>query len=236
MAEAAGEEVRINRSGIKGLVVNLVLTLVSVAIIFIVAGTLDWVGAWVYAGLVIGYQIVYSIIMVRVTPSLLNERGKLAKSGTKLFDRIFFVMYLPVTIGGLVLIGLDHRYGWTSMPWWTILIGAALLVISFVPGIWSQIVNPYFECTVRIQEDRGQTVINNGPYQYVRHPGYLGLVLSLASAPLILRSWWGFVPYGFMIVVVIIRTALEDKTLREELPGYMEFAGETRFRLMPFVW
>lgn len=236
MTEAATEKAQINRSGITGLAVTFILILLTIPILFFSAGTWGWLGAWVYVGLALAYQVVYLLVLTHVNPAMLNERGKFAKSGTKGFDRDYFIMYLPITIGGLVLIALDRRYGWTTVPFWAHLVGVALLLVSFVPGLWALMVNPYFECTVRIQKDRGQTVIKNGPYRFIRHPGYLGLVLSLAAVPLILGSWWGFVPYGFMILVVITRTALEDKTLQKELPGYREYTAETRYRLIPFIW
>jgi protein-S-isoprenylcysteine O-methyltransferase Ste14 len=97
-------------------------------------------------------------------------------------------------------------------------------------------VNPYFELSVRIQDDRDHRVIKSGPYRIVRHPGYAAQALSLVATPLILGSWWGLVPAAVLVVVLMIRTALEDRTLRNELPGYAEYTEQTRYRLLPHVW
>jgi protein-S-isoprenylcysteine O-methyltransferase Ste14 len=110
----------------------------------------------------------------------------------------------------------------------------------FVPGwalaIWSMVVNPFFEKTVRIQTDHGHRVIDTGPYAYVRHPGYVGFVGWILSTPLLLASAWAFVPALLAVVGLVIRTALEDRTLHAELPGYAEYAARVRFRLIPGVW
>ncbi len=110
----------------------------------------------------------------------------------------------------------------------------------FIPGAalfsWSMVVNPFFEKTVRIQTDRGHRVIDTGPYAFVRHPGYLGFVGWTLSAPLLLASAWAFVPAVLSVVGIVVRTALEDRTLQAELPGYPEYAARVRSRLIPGVW
>ncbi len=122
------------------------------------------------------------------------------------------------------------------MPQWAVAIGCALLVPSFFIGLYALAVNPYFECTVRVQNDRNQVVICSGPYRYVRHPGYLALIMSLVSVPLILRSCYAALPYGGVVLMVLVMTALEDLTLQRELAGYQDYASKTRFRLLPHIW
>lgn len=97
-------------------------------------------------------------------------------------------------------------------------------------------VNPHFETTVRIQDDREHRVCTSCPYKIVRHPGYVGVILGTLGIPLILGSWWGLVPGTIMILLVVMRTALEDRTLQKELTGYKEYTKITRYRLFPFVW
>jgi len=109
-------------------------------------------------------------------------------------------------------------------------------ILGFVLVFWGMAANTYFSSYVRIQEDRGHTTITSGPYRYVRHPGYLGMIISALVIPLVLGSWWALIPSGLAASVMILRTALEDKTLQEELEGYKEFTQKTRYRLVPWLW
>jgi protein-S-isoprenylcysteine O-methyltransferase Ste14 len=133
--------------------------------------------------------------------------------------------------------GLDAvRFGWSSMPLWIIAVGVALYGASCAFGSWAMAVNRHFESTVLVRTDGSQTVCSSGPYRIVRHPGYTAGVAGSLSYPCILGSWWAFVPVGVLVLLFIARTALEDLTLRRELPGYREYAAHTRERLVPFVW
>jgi len=97
-------------------------------------------------------------------------------------------------------------------------------------------VNPFFEKTVRIQSERGHRVIDTGPYSFVRHPGYLGFAGWILSTPLLLGSWWALIPAILSTVCLVVRTALEDRTLRMELAGYEEYIHRVRYRLVPGIW
>lgn len=123
------------------------------------------------------------------------------------------------------------------------LLALVVLVPAFVPAVagyaltaWAMVENRFFSGTVRIQTDRGHTVISSGPYRLVRHPGYAGSVLATVCVPVILGSWWTFVPAGVAIASLVARTGLEDRMLRSELEGYAAFAERTRWRLIPGVW
>lgn len=122
------------------------------------------------------------------------------------------------------------------MPLWITILGLIMIISSFSFSLWAIAVNSYFECTVRIQKDRKQKVITNGPYRIVRHPGYAAGIVSVLAAPLILGSWWGLVPSTILAVVLVIRTALEDRTLQNELEWYKEYTKTTRYRLAPLIW
>ncbi|MGB2907278.1 MAG: isoprenylcysteine carboxylmethyltransferase family protein [Candidatus Aminicenantaceae bacterium] len=136
----------------------------------------------------------------------------------------------------LVIAGLDKRFGWGSLsPLWSP-VGLILVVLGSVPSAWAISLNPHFEPTVRIQEERGHRVISTGPYRYVRHPGYLSAILTSTATPLLLGTPWAFLPVGAIIVVLVIRTALEDRVLRRELTGYREYAQRVRWRLFPGIW
>ena len=125
---------------------------------------------------------------------------------------------------------------WSSAPAWHWPVGLVVFVAGSALLIASMVVNPFFEKTVRIQAERGHRVIDTGPYAFVRHPGYVGFLAWIVSAPLLLGSVWAWVPALLGVVGVVVRTALEDRTLRRELTGYDEYARRVPFRLIPGVW
>ena len=157
--------------------------------------------------------------------------------GTKAWDKAWLWLFAPVFLAVYAVAGLDAvRYGWSSMPGWLWLVGLVL----FLPGTalisWAMGVNPFFEKTVRIQTEQGHHVIDTGPYRFVRHPGYTGFLGWILSAPLLLGSWWAFVPALLSVAGLVARTLLEDRTLRRELAGYNEYAGRVRARMVPGIW
>jgi protein-S-isoprenylcysteine O-methyltransferase Ste14 len=227
----------LNRVGIRGVAVQSILIVLGLIVLFVSAGTLDWINAWIYAGLIIIYQVISTAVLARLNPQFLNERGTLTGAGTKTFDKLYVAVYPVFSIGSLVIMGFDAvRYQWSVMPFWLIYVGIFLFVAVAPVALWAMAVNKFFEWTVRIQNDRGQYVCTSGPYNVIRHPGYTGLIVSLLAYPFILGSWWGFLPNGILILVIVIRTALEDHTLQRELPGYTDYAQEVKYRLVPFIW
>jgi protein-S-isoprenylcysteine O-methyltransferase Ste14 len=141
-------------------------------------------------------------------------------------------MYITLIISGFDAV----RYQWTTMPIEFTIAAVVMSLLAFFFALWAMAVNPYFESTVRIQHDRHHQVCNSGPYKIVRHPGYVGLILTRLAAPLILGSWWGLIPSGVIVLLIIFRTALEDRILQKELSGYKTYTTITRYRLIPFVW
>lgn len=227
----------LNREGIRGIAVQSVLLLVSFAILFAAAGTINWINGWVYFGLACLSQLISTVIQAKANPQLLNARGSVVKEGTKGFDRVWVALYPVITLANLVVIGFDAvRFHWSSMPIWPGILGLVLFMPAFLTATWAMAVNKYFEWTVRIQVDRGQYVCKDGPYRFIRHPGYTGLIITVLVYPLILGSCWGLVLSAVLAMVVIARTALEDRTLQKELPGYQEYARKVRYRLLPYIW
>jgi protein-S-isoprenylcysteine O-methyltransferase Ste14 len=138
---------------------------------------------------------------------------------------------LPLTVG------LEARLGQVVFfPLWVHLLAIALFLIGMVLASWALITNSYFSGTVRIQNDRGQKVINSGPYRWMRHPGYTGALLTYIATPFFLDSVWAFLPAAYLLVILVVRTSLEDRTLQEKLEGYREYTREVRFRLLPGIW
>lgn len=207
-----------------------------VAIVFWPAGTIDWLAGWLYIGIFAIYLSFNLFYLVRVNPELIERRMRIGK-GTKRWDIAWGVLFTPVFLAIYVIAGWDAvRFGWSSMPGWLWPVGLALFVPGAALFAWAMGVNPFFEKTVRIQTERGHRVVDSGPYRVVRHPGYLGFLGWIVSAPLLLGSWWAFVPAALSIAGLVVRTALEDRTLRTELAGYEDYAGRVRYRLIPGVW
>lgn len=221
-------------------VVQFVLFVVLLpCVLFLAAGSLDWPIAWVYVALHILSALVSRLIVLRINPDLLVERARsLDAERGKSWDRPLVV--LAALIGPLVIwivAGLDERWGWSPDLALPLQVVALLLVLlGYAIGTWAMAANAYFSGIVRIQDDRGQTVVQTGPYRFVRHPAYAGALVCYLAMPVMLDSLWALIPAVLTVAVVRFRTMLEDRTLAAELPGYADYARRTRFRLVPGIW
>jgi protein-S-isoprenylcysteine O-methyltransferase Ste14 len=214
----------------------LAFVAILAAILFISAGRMDWAMGWVYMGMYTCVTVA-GVLLVPLDPELVEERTQV-KEGVKEWDKrltlIGSVLY-PLAI--LVVAGLDARFGWSPL----LAIGVQLAALAVAAAgsllsIWATAVNRFYGRFVRIQKERGHVVISDAPYGTVRHPGYLGQILfSLASA-LALGSLWALIPGGLFAALLVVRTALEDRTLQEELDGYAAYTRRVRYRLLPYVW
>ena len=208
-------------------------------ILFVCAGTARWAAAWAYFGIALLSVVLSRVIAHRKNPGLLEERGRYQDSeNVKPWDKILMpvaALYGPLI--SFIVAGLDHRYGWTNLfPTWSQVAALLVGVLSVSLSTWAMVSNPFFSAVVRIQEDRAHTVCKSGPYRYVRHPGYAGGVLWYLITPVVFDSLWAMIPIAIATAATVARTALEDKTLREELPGYLAYTQETRYRLLPGIW
>lgn len=232
-------ESKINRYTLNAIAKHQVGAIFIAGLVFLGAGTLDWAWAWVFAVVYFICWGVLSVALWHYNPELLAARGKRASqlTGTKSWDWVLLTLYTLVFLGQPFVAGLDFRYGWSSPPAPIIYIfGNLLMLAAYVLLAWAMLANRNFEATVRIQNDRGHTVATSGPYRSVRHPGYVAVILSFVALPIALGTWSALIPGMIGIVVFVIRTALEDRTLQAELPGYADYARETRYRLLPGVW
>jgi protein-S-isoprenylcysteine O-methyltransferase Ste14 len=219
---------------VKRLIQVVVQLLILVALLFISAGRLDWGWAWAYLGVSVGILAVNALVM---PPELIAERGQVGKEDIKSWDRVVTTISILPALGAPIVAGLDERLGWSPQLALAIhLIGLAFLVLGQGLFTWSMVSNKFFSTSVRIQMDRDHTVAVGGPYRYVRHPGYVGFIVSALAMPLALGSLWALIPAAMTLCLFVIRTALEDKTLQEELDGYREYAAQVRYRLLPGVW
>lgn len=226
------------RSGIiKRLVQVLAATALWGGVLFATAGTLHWTAAWIYVGLTPALLALNFVWLLRSNPEVIAARARGGTPDTKSFEKVIAPFFLLAMVGVPAVAGLDHRFGWAPLPSWTLWVGVVLVVAGNFPIAWSMAHNPHLEKTVRIQEDRGHRVISTGPYAWVRHPMYTGVCLQYLGLPLLFGSTWALVPGVWMTAVLAVRITYEEQALREELPGYAEFARDkTRYRLVPGIW
>lgn len=216
--------------------VSLVASLAIMGLLaFVPAGTLNWPLGWTFMAVFVGATAVALLVLWRLNPEIFAARSRI-QSGTKSGDYIFITMIFAGFFLTLPVAGLDFRFGWSSMPQWVVWFGYALFLLAYAGQVWPQSVNRHFEPGVRIQEDRGQTVIDTGPYAIVRHPGYTSGSLLALSMPLCLGSWWALLPALLVVAGLIPRTLFEEATLRAELPGYTEYTQRVKWRWVPGVW
>ena len=223
---------------VKQTILSSVMLAVMLMVFCVSAGSFRVQRLWLFAGIAFIYFLGSNVALYRLNPELLVQRLKIRRRGSKTWDE---VLVRASNLSAMILVpavsGLDvGRYGWSSLGAPFLVAGVVLLVFSSVLINWAMIVNPFFEPTVRIQDDREHRVVSSGPYAFVRHPGYLSGILWITSIPLILGSLYGLLPVGFYSVLMIIRTYLEDRTLMEELAGYREYSAMVRYRLFPGIW
>ncbi len=228
-----------NIANVLRIVVMLLLVLVVIPMLPIfISGRWGWWQAWVMTIVFILSFIISRAIARRRSPDILKERANyLQHDNTQAWDK----WLSPVVAFGSVFIflvaGLDALFQWSagfSLP--VEMIGLALILAGYTLGSYAFVENTFFSGTVRIQEERGHEVVSSGPYGWMRHPGYLGSLVSSLGMPLLLDSAWAFIPVVVFAVFFVIRTRLEDRFLQANLPGYREYAQKVRYRLLPGIW
>lgn len=224
----------------KMFIIRLFFTVtLMLGILLLSAGRWDWWKAWMYTALTILITFIGRAVTLKNDPDLIVERISASTAeNVKPWDRKIvplIAIYLPLITW--VIIGLDERFDWSpdmpdSVQW-------AALFIIFAGNLfaaWATYTNRFFSSHVRIQSDRGHHVIQEGPYRFVRHPGYLGGIMGWLFTPIFFGSRWAWIPAALTIAGYIYRTSLEDKTLQEELEGYKAYAQKVRYRLFPGLW
>ena len=207
-------------------------------VLFGAAGTLNWPEAWVYLALAAAMSFGGGFWLARHDPALLAERlGSLIQREQKGWDKLFMVAMLALWTGWLVLMGLDAaRYRWSAVP--LALQGAGFVLLclgSYL--VWLTLkANSYAAPVIKIQKERGHRVVTTGPYAYVRHPMYAGALLFMLGVPLLLGSWWGLLGAAGLMVLLGLRTVLEERTLKAELDGYADYTSRVPYRLVPHLW
>jgi protein-S-isoprenylcysteine O-methyltransferase Ste14 len=220
-------------------VIQLLLFIIVIPFLpLFISGSWDWWEAWVYGFInVLGFAISRAMAAKR-NPDLISERAQFMKH-ENVFNWDKILAPLLVLGGGFIplVVGLDELLNWS--PAFSILIkiiSLAIILTGYIWGSYALIRNRFFSGMVRIQSDRGHQVISSGPYRWMRHPGYAGAIWTYLATPLFLDSRWAFIPAVLLVILLVIRTSLEDKVLQVELEGYSEYADQVQYRLFPGVW
>jgi len=208
------------------------------ALLFVPAGTLDWTGGWVFmAELALG-SLATMLWLQRADPALLKERlkGPIQK-GQVFLDKVFVLALVVFWYGWMVIMALDvKRWEISHAPLWVMAAGAVLIPAGFIAVLWTFRENSFATAVIRIQDERGQKVIDTGPYAIVRHPMYAGAFLYILGTPLVLGSYIGLALLPAILALFIVRIFIEERALRAGLPGYDDYAARVRWRLIPGLW
>jgi protein-S-isoprenylcysteine O-methyltransferase Ste14 len=206
------------------------------AVLFLSAGRWNWVMGWASVIITALWVGATALVVIPRKPELLAERLG-PKKGAKTWDAVIMSVIGLALITCYIVAGLDVRNKWTMgiSPWLQIA-ALVIVVLGYALTVWATAANAFFSLIVRIQQERGHTVATGGPYRFVRHPAYVGGVAVYLATPVMLGSVWALVPGALSALLMIVRTALEDKLLLNELDGYQDYAQHTRYRLLPGVW
>lgn len=226
----------LQKSGLEYLMRVSFQVIIGIALFFVAAGDLTYLRGWIYF---ITYSISIIIGLIYLSkrnPEVLNERAK-ERSNTEPWDKVLLKFYILLAFFIIYIVaGLDIRFGWSHIPIVYMYPSLIILILSSIFGIWAMRENNNFEATSRIQKDRLQNVCDSGPYKIVRHPGYLAIILWAIVIPFIFGSLYMAIPSILILIVIVIRTYLEDKMLKEKLDGYIKYSRKTKYRLLPFIW
>jgi protein-S-isoprenylcysteine O-methyltransferase Ste14 len=205
--------------------------------LFLPAGTMAWLAGWTFLVLFFSFFLAVNLWLLRHNPGLLKERMRFGTSDQQGWDKVLFPLINLFAFVWLIFMSLDAvRFHWSPVPLWLQLVGAIVLSCSFFLLFLTFRENSYLSTVIRIQEDRGQTVVSTGPYRHVRHPMYAGILVFVVGTPLLLDSWYGVLVGLILLVVLARRAMLEERALREELPGYAAYMAQVKYRLIPYIW
>jgi protein-S-isoprenylcysteine O-methyltransferase Ste14 len=205
-------------------------------LLLLAAGRPYWIQAWAFSLAFFCFLLFYGIWTLRHDPAQLEERTKMGRN-VRSWDKVIMSLYSVLLFMLLILSGLDGgRFRWAPVPLPMQALGWAAVILAGGLVFWVTSVNTFLSRYARLQDERGQQTVTRGPYRWIRHPMYLGVIVLMLGIPLVLESYWALVPGGLIGVLFIIRTALEDKFLQADLPGYKAYAKQVRYRLVPGIW
>lgn len=228
-----------DREAFRGLLRRSLLSLLAwvvvVGLALFLPGGIEWRHGWLFFGAFLLTMALAVPYLWRRNPEIFVARSKI-HHGTKPWDIVAICFTLSSFMAIFPVAGFDHRFQWSAVPLWLVLLGYVTWTTGLLGCVWVQAVNKFAEPSVRIQTDRGHAVVETGPYRHVRHPMYASSLLLVFGFGLALGSFWALVPAALASLALIVRTVFEDRTLQNELPGYRQYAERVRYRLVPFVW
>jgi protein-S-isoprenylcysteine O-methyltransferase Ste14 len=234
MAGTPNSNMTLNAKVIVGRIIQFLLIAL---ILFLSAGTVAWIAGWIFLILFYSFSIPLDRMLLKHDPGLMEERVTMFKPNQKGWDKVFVTLFYVIFIAWLALMPLDAvRFHWSQVPVWLQVVGALALSCSFFLMYLTFRENPYLSSMVRMQEERGQTVVSTGPYRYVRHPLYASSLLFIPGIALLLGSSYGLLLSVVFMGMFAVRAVLEERVLREELQGYDAYMAQVKYRLIPHVW
>ena len=223
----------IRKIRLKGFITGLIPVIIMAGVLFLSSGQVTWPMAWIFIGI---HTVATAILVMSISPSLILERSY-RKDGVKTWDVTLVRLLHGLGILLLITAGIDLRFHLTGyFPISLQVFGLILFILGYGILILAAISNPFFSALVRIQDEREHHVICNGLYQYIRHPGYLGLILCMVAEPLMFHSLPAWIPCILVVALFFIRTGFEDRTLIHELSGYSGYANRVKYRIIPWIW
>jgi protein-S-isoprenylcysteine O-methyltransferase Ste14 len=226
---------RLNKLLIPTLRTFLLGTIAFALLLFLPAWTLAYWQAWVFIAVFLGSANAIGLYLAIKDPELLERRKKLGPAAeTRMAQKIIISFLLLGFIALLVFAALDHRFAWSPVPPLVSLVGDVLVALGFLIDFFVLKENSYGASTIQTTKD--QRVISTGPYALVRHPMYAGVLVMMIGVPLALGSWWALAVLALLLPMLMWRILDEEKMLKEELTGYVEYAHKVRYRLVPYLW
>lgn len=212
------------------------VSFIFVLLLLVSAGKWNYWQAWLYFSISLLMNTA-NVLLLEDNPDLSQERSKPGKD-SQAWDKKLLGLGFLLNIITFIIAGLDSgRFHLTpELPWTWTLIGAALNILGGSIFLRALKENKFFSAIVRIQSDRNHHVCTTGPYRFVRHPGYIGMIIGTLGFPFLFLSYWSAIPTALSIILLIIRTKKEDLFLSEELAGYKEYQKSTSYLLIPKVW
>lgn len=209
--------------------------IILAVLLFVAAGTLDYWQAWVFLTVFFAPALAITVYLMKHDPKLLERRmnagpGAEKEKSQKVVLSIAFIGFITA----IVLPAVDHRFGWSAVPWSVVLAGDALIALGFLVTFFVFRENTFAAAIIEV--DAGQKVVSTGPYAFVRHPMYTGGLIMLLGVPLALGSWWGLLTMIPITAAIVWRLVDEEKFLASNLPGYAEYRNQVKYRLVPFIW
>ncbi|MFT4133993.1 methyltransferase family protein [Labrys sp. (in: a-proteobacteria)] len=215
---------------------NLVFVGIMGLVLFLSAGTLAWTAAWFYLVVSLIVGLAAGLWLAWTDPGLLAERMRLKAPEQPSADKWFMLVFLVVAVVWFVVIGLERRLRAPTMPLPLEAVGLVLYLASTLFVMWVFRENSFAAPVVKVQAERHHHVVSTGPYAFVRHPMYAGVMLYFIGTPLLIGSWWGLAMMPVFFLAFALRSRIEERTLMTGLPGYADYARSVRYRMLPGIW